>query len=167
MHRLISETPPASFVELPGRLAPEIASFRRLLLRYIRDYIVNTGGSPSYGEMAAKLGTNRDRVKRAVLALEREGLLIRKPGHRGLALPEMRDAAINYLRGLGYCIDEDVHTLGRIDLPLTKLPLLTTPALDYPARRGGPSGTAGGADDGITSGEGEGARSRRGAERAA
>jgi len=117
-----------------GRLAPDAANFRLLVYAFYRDYIGMMGESPSYGEAANRFKTNRDRVKRAVDALVREGLFIRMPGARGVRLPSMRDEAIRQLRLLGYVVDEDI---GKIlppgaNLTLTKSTLLPAPELDYP-----------------------------------
>lgn len=129
-----------------AHLVPDMASFRLLVLGFVRDYIGLMGASPSYGEVAAKLGSNRKRVMKAVQSLEREGLLIRTPGARGLRLPSLRDAAIRQLRDLGYIIDEDAKLALPPDswfeayVPVTKRGLLTTPALDYLPEQMPPSG---------------------------
>lgn len=118
-----------------------MASFRLLVLGFVRDYIGLMGASPSYGEIAARLDSNRKRVMKAVRSLEREGLLIRAPGQRGLRLPSLREAAIRQLRDAGYFIDEEAKVALPPDswfdryattmVPVTKRGLLTTPALDY------------------------------------
>jgi hypothetical protein len=64
-----------------------MASFRALVLDFVRDYIARWGQSPSYGEIAAGLTSNRTRVKRALRSLELAGLLLRRPGTRGISLP--------------------------------------------------------------------------------
>ena len=118
-----------------------MASFRLLVLGFVRDYIGLMGASPSYGEIAAELYSNRKRVMKAVRSLERDALLIRAPGPRGLRLPSLRDAALRQLRDAGYFIDEDLKVAVPPEswferyagamLPVTKRGLLTTPALDY------------------------------------
>lgn len=82
--------PPGDDVADPDalRLKPEMVSFRGLVLAFVDSYINSWGQSPSYGEIAAGTGSNRTRVKRAVVSLERAGLLLRTPGTRGLALPD-------------------------------------------------------------------------------
>ncbi len=110
------------------KLVPEIVSFRLLVLRFVQDYWAAMGASPSYGEIAAKLSSNRSRVCRAIKRLAADRLLIIIPGPRGLRLPEARDAALRELRALGWSVDEDIK-LARA--PASKLTLLTTPALDY------------------------------------
>lgn len=84
-----------------GRLSPEMASFRALVLGFVRSYLTEWGQSPSYGEIAAGLGSNRTRVKRAVVSLERAGLLLRTPGTRGLALPDEIERARQLLERAG------------------------------------------------------------------
>ncbi len=133
-------------------LAPDMASFRLLVLGFVRDYIMLMGGSPSYGEIANKLHSNRKRVMKALQSLEREGLLIRAPGQRGLRLPSQRDAAIRQLRDAGYFVDEDLKIAAALPpdswferyanhlVPVTKRGLLTTPALDYLPEQMPPSG---------------------------
>lgn len=128
---------PAGALSQSQTLAPEMASFKLLVLGFIRDYIGLMGASPSYGEIAARFHSNRKRVMKAVLSLEREGLLIRTRGQRGLRLPSLRDAAIRQLRDQGWVLDEEAKTgalpSGWLDasVPVTKRGLLTMPALDY------------------------------------
>lgn len=71
-----------------GRLSPEMASFRLKVLGFVRRYWESYGGSPSYGEIAAGLSTNRERVRKAVKRLVMARQLVRTPGPRGLALPD-------------------------------------------------------------------------------
>lgn len=104
----------------PLRLAPEMASFRALVLDFVRTYLTRWGQSPSYGEIAAGLDSNRTRVKRAVVSLEREGLLLRRKGTRGLALPDEIARARQLLERAG--------VLSGVTNPT----LPGTPALDYP-----------------------------------
>ena len=111
-----------------GRLRPEMASRRLLVLAFVREYIRDKGGSPSYGEIASKLGTNRERIRKAVNSLAREGLLLRTPGPRGLALPEARDEALRVLGRLGYPLDAASGAfMDRV--PDSGLPV--APVLDY------------------------------------
>lgn len=70
------------------RLKPEMASFRLKVLGFVRAYLAEHGGSPSYGEIAAALQSNRQRVKKSVHRLVNAGQLTRRPGHRGLGLPD-------------------------------------------------------------------------------
>lgn len=113
--------------EAARRLSPAMASFRALVLGFVRGYLTEWGQSPSYGEIAAGLGSNRTRVKRAVVSLEKAGLLLRTPGTRGLALPdEIERARLTLERA------------GMLPAPpgpsVTNRTLLPPPALDYPAR---------------------------------
>lgn len=122
---------------MPAKLAPDMASFRLLVFAFVRDYIGLMGASPSYGEIAAKLTSNRKRVMKAIRWLEREGLVLRTPGPRGLKLPSMREEAVRQLRDLGWIVDEDAKVAGPpTGLPVTKRTLLTTSALDYHPERG-------------------------------
>lgn len=117
--------PPVGSVPDPRKLSPEMASFRALVLAFVRSYLTEWGQSPSYGEIAAGTGSNRTRVKRAVVSLERAGLLLRTPGTRGLALPDEIERARLTLERAGL-------------LPVTNPTLLPPPALDYPAGRNRP-----------------------------
>lgn len=103
-----------------------MASFRALVLAFVRDYLTEWGQSPSYGEIAAATGSNRTRVKRAVVSLERAGLLLRTPGTRGLALPDEIERARLTLERAG---------LLPAAAAVTNPTLLPPPALDYPSRR--------------------------------
>ena len=114
------------------RLAPEMASFRLLVLAFVREYIGAMGESPSYGEIAAKLDSNRTRVKMAVRSLAADGLLIRTGGPRGLQLPSVRDTAIRQLRALGYAVDEDLKYVRHPGV--TNRTLLPPAELRYPPR---------------------------------
>ncbi len=118
---------------MPGRkLSPEMASFRLLVLGVVRAYWADHGGSPSYGEIANALDTNRMRVKRAVLALVEGGKLLRTPGPRGLRLPDQHEDALNRLRELGYAIDPERKIVSFPGQPVTKPILPIPPELDYP-----------------------------------
>ncbi len=124
---------PGDPTDLNLRLSPEMASFRALVLAFVTRYLSEWGQSPSYGEIAAGLDSNRFRVKRAVVSLERAGLLIRGPSPRGLMLPD--------------AITEAQRTLERAGLLPAAVPLRTNqtllpPAvLDYPAPIDGTRGT--------------------------
>lgn len=122
----------ADEIDAVTKLTPTMASFRLLVLAFIRDYIALMGQSPSYGEIAAKLESNRTRVRKAVKSLVADGLLLRTPGPRGLALPSMREEAVRQLRALGWHVDEDALLAHS---PVTNPPLLPPAALTYPARR--------------------------------
>lgn len=122
----------------PARLSPEMVSFRALVLEFVAGYIARWGQSPSYGEIAAGTNSNRTRVKRAVVSLERRGLLVRAGGVRGLSLPDEIERARQTLERAGL-------------LPaVTKPTLLPPPALDYPAR--GNHATRGNRHDGNSGG---------------
>lgn len=105
------------------RLSPEMASFRALVLDFVRGYIARWGQSPSYGEIAAGTGSNRTRVKRAVVSLVKAGLLVRTPGTRGLSLPDEIERARKILERAGMLPQSS---------PVTNPTLLPPAALDYP-----------------------------------
>lgn len=135
----------------PMRLTPGMASLRLLVLRFVREYLGSWGASPSYGEIAAALDTNRTRVRKAVQSLAADGLLWRSPGPRGLALPEDLSGAMRLLTSHGYRVEAVTHS-----------PLPADAVLDYD-----PCGSVG-----VTSGEEEGvergrSKGRRGSQLAA
>jgi hypothetical protein len=129
----------------------------------VKGYIARWGQSPSYGEIAAGTGSNRTRVKRAVVSLEKAGLLLRSPGTRGLALPDEIARAKLTLARAGLLPDEGTNRpagpRGHAAEPqapgalrrnsaeddeadassqtgsVTNPTLLPPPALDYPAGR--------------------------------
>lgn len=106
-----------------NRLRPEMASFRVLVLRFVRDYITRHQLSPSQGEIVNALDSNRTRVRHALRSLAEDGLILRTPGERGLKLPDEREAALRTLRALGYRIPDAPG-------PVSTLP--DGPELDYP-----------------------------------
>ena len=116
----------------PARLSPEMASFRALVLDFVRAYIARWGQSPSYGEIAAGTNSNRTRVKRALVSLEHKGLLLRAGGVRGLSLPNDVEQALKTLERAGMLPSTSV-AVGQTGAPVTKPTLLPRAALDYPA----------------------------------
>ncbi|MFC3097357.1 LexA family transcriptional regulator [Alteraurantiacibacter palmitatis] len=110
------------------RLVPEMVSFKLLVLGFVRHYIATRGGSPSLGEIAAHTGSNRKRVRNAVLKLANEGLLLRRPGERGLSLPDIEADAVRQLRQLGWTVEESARIVAR---RVTIHPLSTARVLDY------------------------------------
>lgn len=118
----------------PRKLTPEMASFRALVLAFVRSYLTEWGQSPSYGEIAAATGSNRTRVKRAVVSLERAGLLLRTPGTRGLALPDEIERARLTLERAGL-LPSSSAAVGLTKATVTNPTLLPPPALDYPSDR--------------------------------
>ncbi len=119
--------------QVPVKLTAEMASFRLLVLAFIRDYWCSVGASPSYGEIAAGLDSNRDRVRKAVKSLHRDGLVLRTPGPRGIKLPSVLEESVRQLRELGWRVDEDLQ---EARAPVTNPPLLPPAALTYPSRDG-------------------------------
>lgn len=124
----------------PGRLAPEMASFRLLVLAFVRDYIQTYAVSPSQNEIANALATTRTRVRDALRSLVKDGLLLKAAGERGLKLPSMRDEALRQLRELGWQIDPGASSIAP---PGQVSTLHGPPDLDYPDR-----GAAGGDQNG-------------------
>ena len=120
---------PTRTIERPRRkLTPAMASFRLLVLDFVRAYFRENGASPSYGEIAGGLESSRNQVKVAVKSLVRDRLLLQGERPRSLALPSERDAAIRALEGLGFRVDEDARTITQ---PITDPPLLPPATLDY------------------------------------
>ena len=111
------------------RLRPEMASFRLLVLGFVRDYLDRHRVSPSQGEIRNGLRTTRTRVRDALRSLEKDGLIIRTPGKRGLSLPSLRDEAIRRLREMGFAVDEDIMQITRPRGPNSTL--LPPASLDY------------------------------------
>lgn len=111
-----------------------MASFRGLVLAFVRDYIETYGLSPSYGEIAASIqGATRRRVRDAILSLVRDGKLIKVARQRGLRLPSAHDEAVRVLREQGYTVEEAKRLVAYPDGP--DFTLLPPPALTYPKRR--------------------------------
>lgn len=113
-----------------------MASPRLLVLHFVREYIEQWSESPSYGEIANALETNRTRVRKLIRSLEAEGLILRRPGPRGLRLPSKIQQAIRQLEEMGYCVDVDAAQIHAPHGAVTHSPLLPPPALDYPKRNG-------------------------------
>ena len=131
--KLNSESPCGQPRADPPRLRPDMASLRLLALDFVRRYIGQWGASPSYGEIAAGLDTNRTRIRKAVKSLAADGLLLRTPGARGLALPETRENALHVLRSLGWTVDASARAVAApgVDPVVTNMPLQAPPLLDY------------------------------------
>lgn len=122
------------------RLSPEIASRRLLVLKFVLEYLDQWGESPSLGEIAAGLRISRMAAMRAVNALVKRRLLLRRGRRRGLMRPGQREEAVRVLREHGYVVDEDVMTVTKAILPRRVL-LDYPPALD---QRGGRADSDGG-----------------------
>lgn len=108
----------------PRQLKPTMASLRLLVLRFIQDYIAQFHVGPSLGEIGAAFSIDRSQARKAVLLLAGDGLVLKAPGTRGLALPEQRDQAVRLLRSLGWSVDD----AGRM---ATNRPLMEGPVIDY------------------------------------
>jgi DNA-binding transcriptional MocR family regulator len=108
----------------PPRLSATMVSQRLLVLDFIRQYIGRWSQSPSQGEIARALDIDGSKVRRAIRSLARDGLILRRPGTRGLMLPETEAEAIRQLRALGWTVDPSGETA-------LKATLLPPAALDY------------------------------------
>ncbi|APX64579.1 hypothetical protein AV944_00505 [Sphingomonas sp. LK11] len=106
------------------RLQPAMVSRKLLVLTFIRAYVHRWNGSPSIAEIAQGIGASRTRVQAALRALEQEEKIIRRPGARGIMLPDRLQEAVRDLRAAGFVVDEDI-----VRGPFPILPL--TPELDY------------------------------------
>lgn len=106
------------------RLSATMASQRLLVLDFVRRYIDQWAESPSHGEIAVALEIDRTKVRRAIRSLEADGLLVRTPGPRGLALPTAEAEAVRKLRALGWTVNHDLSLA-------VKATLLPPAALDY------------------------------------
>lgn len=115
------------------RLSAERASFRLLLLAFVRDYLTRMGASPSYGEIAAHFGCSRTRVKKAVHEAVRRGELLKGAGQRSLCLPSLRDEAMRLLEEQGFVINPGEKLIWPPEARqgVTNPPLLPPPELDY------------------------------------
>lgn len=116
------------------RLSPEMASFRALVLAFVREYIEAWSFSPSYGEIAAHCGCSVGRVRDALQSLVREGKLNKVQGPRGLRLPTEHEAALKALIEAGYRVDEGARLVAPGEArKSTHSPLLPPPELTYPS----------------------------------
>lgn len=107
------------------RLSADMASQRLLVLDFVRRYFDRWKYSPSQGEIAAGLNIDTGKVRRAIRSLARDELLIRRPGSRGLMLPDTEAEALRQLRALGWIINPTEEVIA-------KSTLLSAPELDYP-----------------------------------
>ena len=89
------------------RLSPTMVSRKLLILDFIRRYIAQWRQGPSLGEIAADQGISRQNAQKHVKTLAREGVILRRPGPRGIALPETGQEAKAQLRAAGEQVDED------------------------------------------------------------
>ncbi|MEK9211369.1 LexA family protein [Sphingomonas sp. 2378] len=90
------------------RLQPAMASRKLLVLAFIRAYVARWGGSPSISEIAEGTGSSRSGVKASLRVLEAERLIFRRPGARGIVLPDRLAEALCELRKAGYIVDDDI-----------------------------------------------------------
>lgn len=118
------------------RLRPDMASFRLLVLAFLRDYIGRYQLSPSQGEIVNALDCSRTRVRNALRSLAKDQLIILGKGQRSISLPSMRDEAIRQLRAEGWVVDEDLRFAGP-NSPLPAEPELTYPEIGPPLSQDG------------------------------
>lgn len=102
--------------EVP-RLRPDMASFRLLVLDFVRGYLAQWGQGPSYSEIANHLQADRYRVRWAIKRLVKQGRLVQQPGARGLSLPDACGAAARVLVEHGWAIDPARQTATNAPLP--------------------------------------------------
>jgi DNA-binding MarR family transcriptional regulator len=95
-------------MEEPLRLTSSMASRKLLVLAFVRAFIERWQGSPSIGEIAEAVGASRGRVHAVLCALEKDKLIVRRKGARGIMLPDRLSEAVRELRAAGYIVDEDV-----------------------------------------------------------
>lgn len=99
------------------RLRPDMASFRLLVLDFVRGYLEQWGQGPSYSEIANHLEADRYRVRWAVKRLVKQGRLVQQPGARGLSLPDACSAAALVLAEHGWAVDPAGRTATNAPLP--------------------------------------------------
>lgn len=112
-------------------LSPTMVSRKLAALAFIRDYIEQRGASPSLGEIAQALGVDdRKTAMKAVRALERDGHILRRPGPRGIMLPDRIAEALRQLRQAGFVVNEDILHPGAALSRATLSPLPLVPAFE-------------------------------------
>jgi hypothetical protein len=120
----------------PVRLTPTMTSRKLLALGFVRRYISEHGGSPTYGEIGEGVGVSRERARDLVRSLVRDGKLERESGaKRGIRLPMPDgvadiDGAIALLRARGFKVDEEGLGLAAA-VPFTSAPLPMLPELEH------------------------------------
>lgn len=113
---------------------PAVMSRKHQVLAYVKHHYVQTGESPTQGEIALALRLSKQRVQALVRALDREGLVKRTRGQRrgimlagGAHLISNNDALLQ-LQDAGWKVN-----LGRLELvaplPISSLP--SVPFLDH------------------------------------
>lgn len=138
------------------------------MLRFVRDYLSDTGGSPSYGEIAAHFRCSRERVRKTVKVLVGRGELLQGKGPRTLSLPSLRNEALRLLEEQGWRIDPEERVVSPPGAtPVTLPPLLPPAVLDYPAPVGSRerSGDGKSQGKGAESGKGKGMAAAPGSDR--
>jgi len=115
-------------METRDRLTAEMTSRRQLAFRFIERYWATNNRSPSYGEIAAGIGADRDRAREAVKGLVRAGIVNQQPGvPRSITLPSREEAVLAALRREGWRINASLREL----IPPILSPLPIPAALDH------------------------------------
>lgn len=117
----------------PFHPTPTMVSRKVAALEFIKRYIVEWGVSPSIGEIANALGTNRSRISQILHQLASEGSIVRKTGERrNITLPDKVVEAVQLLRRAGYKVNGDAKELvGPHGFIVTNPTLPLLPELDH------------------------------------
>lgn len=121
----------------PFRIAATASSRRLHALSFIKSYWAEHGGSPSFGEIAAALRSDRPTVSRIVQSLDRSGDIIRASGsRRGILLPDKLDQvttadALLILRRRGWSINGEAGS-AIVMSSVVSVPPVTSPQLELP-----------------------------------
>jgi DNA-binding MarR family transcriptional regulator len=103
--------------DLRARGIRTMVSVRLRALAFVHDYIGQWRNSPSLGEIAAAIGTDRTMAHRAVKSLVASGLLNKTPGVRGISLPDQEQEALRILARAGWAISPDGSKAERAQAP--------------------------------------------------
>ncbi len=99
------------------RLKPTIVSRKLQALRFIKEFYAEWASSPSLEEIGAALGVSRQRAHALICKLEADRLIVRRPGNRGILLPDpalmmSRSDALLLLQASGWKVSIDGANLG-------------------------------------------------------
>ncbi|WP_267348709.1 hypothetical protein [Sphingomonas sp. GM_Shp_2] len=121
------------------RPKPTIVSRKLQALRFIKQFYAEWGSSPSLEEIGAGLGVSRQRAHALVCKLAADRLIVRRPGNRGILLPDpalmmSRSDALLLLQAGGWKVTVDGANVGipACDVwPLTESGLPLIAELDH------------------------------------
>ncbi len=121
------------------RLKPTMVSRKIQALRFIKEFYAEWGSSPSLEEIGAALGVSRQRAHALVCKLDADRAIMRRPGNRGILLPDpalmmSRSDALLLLQASGWKVSVDGANVGMpaCDVwPLTESGLPLIPELDH------------------------------------